>query len=607
MVRQFWYIASSVMKIVLLLKYFAFLCLSRAVCLWPVLPAAVAADNTSWIRLLPGGLDENQVLAQNLAVMAEPVLHYVRDPATGQPLRAEVFGVDPVSGDEAGAGHPDCPASDCYRVAIYDWARNATVSVWVDVPKQRIVAVRRLVDSSPELPEHLVQRAIALAQADSRVQEALAAAGQRNAAPGMAQVRTSLNRTACELSRHLCVAPTFELGDKALWAIVDLTDEQVVGVQWTDLGDFDADLPTESNLVKHTIYRDYCRGPVSLKRGLWQLDYQLTASDGLRISSVFFNGQPLLKDVRLVDYHVSYSNKAGFGYNDAIGCPLFSSAAVAAFSPPAIRTLATTSQPNTQPPAPANPPDSASGFEIVQDFRHPLWPKPCNYRYQQRYRFYANGDFSIEAANLGRGCGAHAVYRFLFRIQPADVPGQQWLKQESAAGMVYRPVKQEYWQAWPATPQHATDTPPWRWQTAAFQYGLEPVFDPMEDARAYVYLVRHHAAEGDSNMPTLGACCNLDHRQGPESLIDSPPESIVDGRWVLWYVPVIENNPAPGQERCWADTRVINGFYQTRVWPCWAGLRFRRGARPDKNILSAGSKITDKQPTGGSNPENDNR
>jgi hypothetical protein len=215
-----------------------------------------------------------------------------------------------------------------------------------------------------------------------------------------------------------------------------------------------------------------------------------------------------------------------------------------------------------------------SGFEILQDFRHPLWPKPCNYRYQQRYRFYADGSFSLAAANLGRGCGAHAVYRFLFRIQPAFYPGQQWLK-KSPHG--FQPVTQESWQAWPEKTALATDAlPPWRWQTPEFSYAVQPVFEPPEQARAYVYLVRHHSDEGDSNLPTLGSCCHLDHRQGPESLIDQPPESITDGRWVLWYVPVIENNPTPGQERCWAETRLVNGVYQVKVWPCWAGLRFHR-------------------------------
>jgi len=540
-------------------------------------------DADSFITPLPVVTGEAAAKAQNQAVSDQAVQGHLRDPKTGQPLRAEVFAVYPVSGNEAGSGHRACPASGCYRVDIYDWARNATVSAWVNVPEAKVVAVQRLVDSSPELPPHLAQKAIALAQNSPQVKQALASEQGLQRAPDMARVRTSLNNTACELSRHLCVAPTFELGQRALWAIVDLTDERVVGVKWTDLGDFDADLPTESNLIKHRIYRDYCRGPVDLQRGSWRMQYQLTASDGLRLSSVTYRGQPVLKDVRLVDYHVSYSNKDGFGYNDAIGCPLFSSAAVAAFAPPAIRPLAAGDQPTgsktenrpTAGVAGKNKPEA--GFEIVQDFRHPLWPKPCNYRYQQRYRFYPNGDFSVEAANLGRGCGAHAVYRFLFRIQPPDYPGQKWLKRTGDKKPRYVPVLKEYWQPWPVKSIPA-DVPPWRWQTAAFEYDLTPVFDPPEKARAYAYVVRQHADEGDSNLPTLGSCCNLDHRQGPESLIDEPPEPVDDGRWVLWYVPVIENDPTPGRERCWADTRLVNGTYQVKVWPCWAGLRFQRRA-----------------------------
>ncbi len=543
------------------------------------------------IQPIPGGLDEPRSIAQQLAIHAGSVQKLLRDPATGKPLRAEVFGVYPVSGNETGSGHAACPATGCYRVDIYDWARNATVSIWVDVPAKTVVATQRLADSSPELPDHWVQRAITLARNDARVKKALAAAKKDHAAPGMARVRTSLNHTACELSRHLCVAPTFELGSRALWTIVDLTAGEVVGVQWTDLGDFDADLPTESNLVKHQIYRDYCRGPVTLKRDSWALQYQLTASDGLRVSAISFHGQPVLQDVRLVDYHVSYSNKAGFGYNDAIGCPLFSSAAVAAFSPPQIHSIPPLPRMDNRriphasngPKKPATAkPGAVGGFEIVQDFRHPLWPKPCNYRYQQRYRFFDNGDFSIEAANLGRGCGAHAVYRFLFRIQPPPFPGQQWLRRSGQQQVAYQAVTTEYWEPWPAkplsthNPNSLAKTSPWRWQTSRFTYDLSPVFDPPEDARAFVYVVRYHVDEGDSNMPTLGSCCHLDYRQGPESFINQPPEPITDGRWVLWYVPMVENNPNPGQERCWADTQVVNGIYQVKVWPCWAGLRFKR-------------------------------
>ncbi len=550
------------------------------------------AKAVSFIMPLPVVADEASVKAQQLAVADKSVQGQLRDPKTGQPLRAEVFAVYPVSGDEAGSGHRNCLASGCYRVDIYDWARNATVSAWVNVPQAKVVAVQRLVDSSPELPPHLVQKAIALAQNSAQVQQALAGEQGLHRAPDMARVRTSLNNTACELSRHLCVAPTFELGQRALWTIVDLTDERVVGVKWTDLGDFDADLPTESNLVKHRIYRDYCRGPVSLQRGPWHMQYQLTASDGLRLSAVTYRGQPVLKDVRLVDYHVSYSDKDGFGYNDAIGCPLFSSAAVAAFAPPEIRPVATDGTPvNRAQENPSTAENShaqemnapkanpEAGFEIVQDFRHPLWPKPCNYRYQQRYRFLANGDFSLEAANLGRGCGAHAVYRFLFRVQPADYPGQHWLQRQADKSPSYVPVLKEYWQPWPVDSIPA-DVSPWRWKTADFVYDLKPVFDPPEKARAYVYVVRHHPDEGDSNLPTLGSCCNLDHRQGPEALIDQPAEPIDDGRWVLWYVPVIENDPTPGHERCWADTRVENGVYRVKVWPCWAGLHFQRRTGP---------------------------
>ena len=69
------------------------------------------------------------------------------------------------------------------------------------------------------------------------------------------------------------------------------------------------------------------------------MDYILTSSDGLRISDVHFQGQQVFDSAKLVDYHVSYSKTEGFGYSDAIGCPIFSQAAVLALEPPQVEDI----------------------------------------------------------------------------------------------------------------------------------------------------------------------------------------------------------------------------------------------------------------------------
>ena len=77
----------------------------------------------------------------------------------------------------------------------------------------------------------------------------------------------------------------------------------------------------------------------ALEREGWKMDYILTSSDGLRISRVSYKGTPILDSAKLVDWHVSYSRQDGFGYSDAVGCPVFSQAAVVAFGGPAIEEI----------------------------------------------------------------------------------------------------------------------------------------------------------------------------------------------------------------------------------------------------------------------------
>lgn len=107
----------------------------------------------------------------------------------------------------------------------------------------------------------------------------------------------------------------------------------------------------------------------------------------------------MLDSAKLVDYHVSYSRTNGFGYSDAVGCPIFSQAAVLALEPPMEIQEG-----------------SHGGFALVQNFQSELWPLPCNYYYQQRYEFYTDGRFHVKAGNFGRGCGNDGIYRLVFRI-----------------------------------------------------------------------------------------------------------------------------------------------------------------------------------------------
>ena len=98
--------------------------------------------------------------------------------------------------------------------------------------------------------------------------------------------------------------------------------------------------------------------------------------------------------------------------------------------------------------------------------------------------------------------------------------------------------------------------------------------DDHKSDNAYVYVTHYHPGEGDTDLWTLGECCNTDFHQGPEMFIDETPESIVESPLVLWYVPQLAIDVTPGSEYCWADTRVEQGMYVPVIWPCYAGPLF---------------------------------
>ncbi|UCC54638.1 MAG: hypothetical protein JSV68_11845 [Anaerolineaceae bacterium] len=519
---------------------------------------------TSNITPLPDelDLDSSQQMAQALAVNAQRLQNLALDPISSVPYRVEVFGVYPARESDITEESGACLESVCYRVDVFNFATNATYSVLVDIPARQVVGVDALRGSSPELPRHLAEMAMRIATTSPQVIDALGFDPAPDEAT-MPNVKTALNNTACERSQHLCVAPTFIVDDRALWVIVDLVDERVVGIRWTDLGDFSGGLPTEELIQREDIYERYCREVTELARDGWRMDYMLTASDGLRISDVSFNDQPVLDSAKLVDYHVSYSSQEGFGYSDAIGCPAFSSAAVVAMEPPTIEPIVVEG--------------AEVGFALMQDYWHPLWPQPCNYRYQQRFEFYDDGRFRIAAANLGRGCGADATYRLLFRIQPATGgSGYDFAEWDGASWETWQ---EEQWRLQDESTRYTPEGFQYRITTPEGNgYYLEPgqgqFGDDGRGDNAFTYVTLHNTDEGDADMVTLGVCCNSNYEQGPEVFIDSPPQEIKESDIVIWYVPQVENDDTPGQQYCWADTAVEEGLIVTKTWPCWSGPMF---------------------------------
>lgn len=504
-------------------------------------------------------LDNNKALAQIIASSDPRFRETLFDKISGKPYLNEVFNIYPARPQEIPAG---VNPSAIYRVEMYNYALNMTTVSLVDISSQQVIAVNSFPQSQPDLNKELEDLAIRIA---INAPEVIAALGGK---PGeqdalMASTKTALNKTKCERSMHLCVAPTFIKNDKALWAIVDLTESRLVGIRWTNVGTTGpAERISERKLLFEKVMECNCKEQKSVEKDGWKMNYVLTSSDGLRISEVYYNNQLVIQNAKLVDWHVSYSGTDGFGYSDAVGCPEFSHAAVVAVSAPKIEELIDNNK--------------TVGFVLEQSYQSEQWPKPCNYNYVQRYEFYRDGRFRTAVASLGRGCGNDGTYRPVTRILFAGEQNNfsEWNNQQ--------------WQPW-LTEQWRLQNPQTSYTTEGYQYRItdntgkgfymEPGNGQFKDGgrgdNAYVYVTRFHADkdEGETDMVTIGPCCNTDYRQGPEKFID-PGESIQNSRLLVWYVAQLKNDDTPGREYCWAESHLENGVYKTKAFPCMSGPMF---------------------------------
>jgi hypothetical protein len=516
------------------------------------------------VLLCKDSISEKQKLAELIALSDTAFTSFLYEPATNKPYLNEIFGIYPARQSDLATVKEKYSLGETFRVEMYNYPLNTTSVALVDVMQQKVLHRYYLNQTQPDISATLKKLAINIAIESAEVQNALGIKPDEADAL-MASTLTSLNRSRCERSRHLCVAPTFVKDNKALWAIVDLTDLRLVGIRWTNVGTTGPAAPmlTERRMQDDKITACYCETEQEIKKYDWNMKYMLTSSDGLRISNVSFKNNQVLTSAKLVDWHVSYSGTDGFGYSDAVGCPYFSQAAVIAWEPPIIADL----KDNT---------GKVIGFVLEQPFRSEGWPTPCNYNYRQRYEFYNDGKFRVAAASIGRGCGNTGTYRPVFRIAFAgeqsnfyqwnDNGWQQWMKeswneQNSASG--YTPEGYLY--------KVAGNKNSYYVEPGNGQFG-----DGGRGDFSYLYVTKNIPSkeEGENDLPTIGPCCNTDYRQGPEKFIEPAPDNIQNSSLVLWYVSQMRNDDRKGNEYCWAETVLEKGVWSTRVYPCFSGPMF---------------------------------
>lgn len=504
--------------------------------------------------------DSIQSKAEQIALANESFKTYLFDEQTRQPYLNEIFNVYNARPQEIPKGYEN---KNVYRVEMYNYPLNLSTISLVDISTQKTISVNNYPHTQPDLNPTLTNLAMQIAINSADVTGALGfKPGQKDAL--MAATKTALNRTKCERSMHLCVAPTFIKNDKALWAIVDLTDLRVVGVRWTNVGtNIAPERISERKLLFDKIMECNCKQVKSVAKNGWKMNYVITSSDGLRISEVYFQNKLIINNAKLVDWHVSYSGTDGFGYSDAVGCPEFSQAAVVAASEPKISELVQDGR--------------TTGFVLEQAFQSEQWPMPCNYNYVQRFEFYNDGSFRIAAASFGRGCGNNGTYRPVTRISFAG--NQNNFSEWDPAG--WQPWDTEQWHLQDAQTNYTPEGYQYRISSAdGTGFFMEPGNGQFKDGgrgdNAYVYVTKLHADrdEGETDLVTIGPCCNTDYKQGPEKFIEPSPENIQNTQLVVWYVAQMKNDDTKGREYCWAERYLENGVYKTHTWPCFSGPMF---------------------------------
>ena len=481
-----------------------------------------------------------------------------------------------------------CKQSRCYQAEKYNFATNTTTRAIVDIDKKKVLSVERYENMQPDISQRLTRIAQAIALNAPEVKKALGFSPTKKDM-SMANVRGSLRESPCENANHLCVAPTFtnHKKEQALWAIVDLTELKLVAAKWAGLGKTTTPACiSERTLQNRYIMKNFCQKDTQLVKNGWEITYRLTGSDGLEIRDVKFKGKSILRSAKIVDWHVAYQQKGGekldtttetyiegrrveylrqedgaylFGYNDAMGCPMFSTSVVLPFNGPQVRKL-----------------KNSDGFMLTQDFRNPKWPMACNYRYENRFEFYDDGSFRVVGVNKGRGCGDNAIYRPVMRIDIA-LGGKENFYAWEDEWKLWEKENSEYVVA--SQMHGAGSRYPYKITNSADTqdgYYIEPNNGQFDDSsrgdNARLFVTQFKQNEGDRDLLTLGSCCDL-KIEGVEPYING--ENIIAENLVLWYVPHIRNDARDGHEYCWADTAIgKDGNVEVKVWPCTVGPKF---------------------------------
>ena len=547
------------------------------------------------LPLMNSEMDSEGIKAQALLLRNQEFLKDTKN-SNGEPQHNDMMSIRPaITSVLSSKSREICKTHKCYQALKYNFVTNSTTQAIVDVDSLKVLEVKRFANMQPDISLRLKKIAQDIALNAPEVKKELGGSPKFKDM-SMANVRGSVNDSACENEKHLCVAPTFSYHDKeeALWAIVDLTDLKLAVAKWAGLGKTSTPACiSERTLQNRHVMENFCQKDSHYSSDDWKISYRITGSDGLEVIDATFKGEKVIKSAKIVDWHVAYKAKEGasslddsidsyvdgrrveyvkgdndeffFGYNDAMGCPMFSTSVVLPFNAPRINPLLKDGK--------------KVGFYLLQDYRNPKWPMACNYRYENRFEFYSDGSFRVVGVNKGRGCGKNAIYRPVMRIDMEVSDEEEFY--------AYNQKGTEDWTKWLVEGRD--------FQRDAKRYFkdkyLYKIVDKSNSKKGYyvepnrgqftegnrgdnatIFVTLHKEDEGEQDLMTLGSCCKLSE-EGVERYLEKTED--IDGKnIVFWYVPRVRNDAREGHEYCWADTVLEDGNLKVKIWPCDVGPMF---------------------------------
>ena len=120
------------------------------------------------VLLCQDSLNDQQKLAQIIALSDRGFTYYIRDSATGQPYRNEVFGIYPARQSDLATIQANYNLSSVFRVEMYNYALNGTSVAFVDLEKQVVLGSFHFNQSQPDISSYLKTLAIRIAVESTR-------------------------------------------------------------------------------------------------------------------------------------------------------------------------------------------------------------------------------------------------------------------------------------------------------------------------------------------------------------------------------------------------------------------------------------------------------